>query len=74
MIVEISDAECLDDLVAFLRWASCDAERVGKRTISVSLPDAPGDDAARRELELYLAAWQARHPGVRAVRKPRYDL
>jgi hypothetical protein len=74
VIVEISDAECLDDLVAFLRGAACEAKRAGQRTISVTLPDAPGDGAAQRELELYLAAWQARHPGVRAVRKPRYDL
>jgi hypothetical protein len=36
--------------------------------------DAPGEQAAQRKLELYVAAWQARQPGMRARRKPRYDL
>lgn len=74
MIIEISDPSRADDLVAFLRAARCDAEHAGSTKISVSLGDAPSEQAARRELELYLAAWQARHPGVRARRKPRYDL
>jgi hypothetical protein len=36
--------------------------------------DAPGEQAAQRKLELYVAAWQARQPGMRARSKPRYDL
>jgi hypothetical protein len=36
--------------------------------------DAPGEQAAQRKLELYVAAWQARKPGMRARLKPRYDL
>jgi hypothetical protein len=74
LIVEISDPSRADDLVAFLHTARCEATNAGTKKITVSLPDAPSEEAARRELELYLAAWQARHPGVRARRKPRYDL
>jgi len=74
VIIEISDPAAGDDLVAFLRAARCEAEQAGPRRISASLPDAPSEQAAQWKLELYLAAWQARHPGMRARRKPRYDL
>jgi hypothetical protein len=36
--------------------------------------DAPREQAARRRVELYVAAWQARKPGMRARLKPRYDV
>jgi hypothetical protein len=74
VIIEISDPAVGSDLVAFLRAVRCEAEQAGPRRISVSLPDAPSEQAAQRKLELYLAEWQARHPGKRARRKPRYDL
>jgi hypothetical protein len=74
VIIEISDPAAGDDLVAFLQAAHCEAEQAGPRRITVSLPDAPSEHAAQRRLELYLAEWQARHPGMRARRKPRYDL
>ncbi len=74
MIVEISDPSCAEDLIRFLRAARCEASPVDTRTITVDLYEAPNEEAARRELELYLAAWQASHPGVRARRKPCYDL
>jgi hypothetical protein len=74
VIIEISDPAAGDELVAFLQAARCEAEQAGPRRITVSLPDAPGEQAAQRKLELYLAAWRARHPGMRARRKPRYDL
>jgi hypothetical protein len=74
VIIEISDPAAGGDLVAFLQAARCEAEQAGPRRISASLPDAPSEQVAQRQLELYLAAWQARHPGMRARRKPRYDL
>jgi hypothetical protein len=74
VIIEISDPAAGADLVAFLQAARCEAEQAGPRRINASLPDAPSEHEARRKLELYLAAWQARHPGMRARRKPRYDL
>jgi hypothetical protein len=74
VIIETSDPAAGDDLVAFLEAARCEAEQAGPRRIRASFPDAPSEQAAQRKLELYLAAWQARHPGMRARRKPRYDL
>jgi hypothetical protein len=38
------------------------------------MPDDVPEEAARLELEAYLQAWQALHPGVRAWRRPAYDL
>lgn len=74
MIVEISDPSRADDLVRFLLAARCEAEKDGGAKITVAVPRASSELAARRELELYLRAWQARNPGVRARRRPRYDL
>jgi hypothetical protein len=74
VIIEISDPAAGDDLVAFLKAARCEAEQAGPRRINASFPDAPSEQAAQQKLELYLAAWQARHPGMRARRMPRYDL
>jgi hypothetical protein len=79
VIVELSDSSRADDLVRFLHAARCEAERDGTAStgvvkIVVTVPEAPSEQAARRELELYLAAWAARNPGVRARRKPVYDL
>ena len=74
MIIEISDPAAGDDLVAFLQAARFEAEQAGPRRVSASFPDAPSEQAAQWKLELYLAAWQARHPSMQARRKPRYDL
>ena len=79
MIVELSDSSRADDLVEFLHAARCEAEPDGTAEngiakIIVTVPEAPNELAARRELELYLAAWLACNPGVRARRKPFYDL
>jgi hypothetical protein len=74
VIVEIDDPSKADDLLAFLRTARCTAERAGPTRIIASPADSPTEEAARLELEAYLLAWQATHPGIRARRKPRYDL
>jgi hypothetical protein len=71
--VEVSDPGLADDLVAFLRRARCAAERAEGATLAVDLPDTP-EEAARRELEAHLTAWQRLHPGARARRLPAYDL
>jgi len=34
--------------------------------LDVAIPRAPSDDQARRQVEIYLKAWQAMNPGVRA--------
>jgi hypothetical protein len=74
MKVEISDPSLADDLVSFLRRARCDAEHEEGGELAVSLPAALPEAAARLELEAYLNAWQSLHPGVRARRRPAYDL
>jgi hypothetical protein len=74
MRVEVSDPGLADDLVSFLRRARCQAEHAGGGTLAVSLPGSAPEVAARLELEAYLTAWQSLHPGVRARRRPAYDL
>jgi hypothetical protein len=68
--VEISDPTLADDLVAFLRRASCEAELTAGRTLSVRVPSVPGDVA--RLVDGYLEAWQALHRGVSARRRCAY--
>lgn len=73
MQVEISDPALAGDLVAFLRRASCEAELEDGGILSVSVPSVPVD-AARLEVDAYLQAWKALHPGVGARRRCAYDL
>ena len=74
MKVEISHPSLADDLVSFLRRARCEAEHEEDGALAVSLSAAVPEPAARLELEAYLTAWQTLHPGVRARRRPAYDL
>jgi hypothetical protein len=71
--VEIDDPALAQDLVAFLRRASCEAELKDGGTLSVSVPSVP-DDVARLEVDAYLQAWRVLHPGVRARRRCAYEL
>ena len=64
MRIRISDPSHLPDLIEFLGRASCVAVHSKGRAVDVDLPHAPSGDQARRELGLYLAAWQGLHPGV----------
>jgi hypothetical protein len=74
MRVVVSDPALADDLLGFLRRAHCNAERLGRDTLAVTLPDPIPEETARRELEAYLRVWQSQHPGVRARRRAAYDL
>ncbi len=47
----------------FHRWG-CVTYQVKDDVIEVIVPDAPGAQQARRELQLYLETWRARHPGL----------
>jgi hypothetical protein len=50
----------------FLQRAGCVAEQVSPHTLEVSVPSALDQEQARRELNVYLASWQARHRGFEA--------
>jgi hypothetical protein len=64
MQVRISDPALLSDLIEFLGRPSCVAIHRRRCTVEVELPHANGPAQARRELELYLAAWRGLHPHV----------
>jgi hypothetical protein len=66
MRVRISDPALLNDLMSYLRSADCVAEKADADALDVAVPRAPSDDQAAREVDIYLRAWQAMHPGVRA--------
>lgn len=74
MDVVVSDPALAEDLVAYLRQAKCVAERTGGHRLAVSIPSSLPEQQARLEVDAFLAAWQAAHPGVTATRKPRWDL
>jgi hypothetical protein len=73
MRVRISDPALLRDLLDFLRRAECVAEQANADTLDVFIPQAPSAAQARREVDLYLASWRARHPGVAADVLDRWD-
>jgi hypothetical protein len=49
-----------------LRAAECVAEQSVEDTLDVSIPRAPSDEQARREVAIYIQAWRAMNPGARA--------
>jgi hypothetical protein len=60
--VRISDQDLLGDLKDYLEAAECTVREVGQVTLDVSMPHAPSDDQALREIAIYLRAWTAMHP------------
>jgi hypothetical protein len=66
MRVRLTDETLVPDLLAYLRAAECEAEQVGPDELNVIVPRAPSDEQARRELDLYLRAWQAMNPTAQA--------
>jgi hypothetical protein len=66
--VEVSDPNFVEDLMASLRSAKCVVVRTSAVTIDVRRGWAIRDEASKYELDGYLWAWEARHPGVSATR------
>ena len=60
--VRISDQDLLGDLKDYLEAAECSVREVGQVTLDVTMPRAPSDDQALREIAIYLRAWTAMHP------------
>ena len=63
----LSDAACLDDLIAYLFTVGCIVEQVGPNLVEVSRLSSIRHDQAPTELDLFLEAWKTSHPEV-AVR------
>jgi hypothetical protein len=61
--VYISDPRMLTGVQSFLRHAGCVAEQRRSHELEVYTPGVP-EEQARRELNVYLASWQALNPGV----------
>jgi hypothetical protein len=66
MRVRLTDQALLPDLRTYLRSTECVVEQVSADELNVLVPRAPSDELGRRELDIYLRAWQAMHPGVEA--------
>ena len=67
VIIEVSHPSLVEDLLEFLRSSSCEAMRCGGLTVDVRA-GWPLGEGGQRHLDLYLAAWEAKNPGARAVR------
>jgi len=67
VIIEVSHPSLVEDLLEFLHSSSCEAMRCGGQTIDVRA-GWPLGEGGQRHLDLYLAAWEAKNPGARAVR------
>jgi hypothetical protein len=63
----LSDADYLDDLIAYLFTVGCIVEQIGPNLVEVSKLSSVRHDQARMEIDLFLQAWKASHPEV-AVR------
>jgi hypothetical protein len=64
MKVRLSQPELAGDLLAFLRRMQCEGRVEKGGTLTVEVPEAPRQDQAWLELDLYLKAWLAGHPDV----------
>jgi hypothetical protein len=64
--IRVSQPALVPDLVEFLARAFCRTESVRGSVVEVALPGV-ADARARRELDLYLAAWRGLHPPVEAT-------
>jgi len=64
LYVYISNPRLAMNLQYFLRRAGCVAEESRAHELDVHVPGAPSEDQAWREINIYLASWQARNPGV----------
>ena len=67
VIIEVNHPSLVEDLLEFLGSSSCKATRCGGQTVDVRA-GWPLSEGGQRHLDLYLAAWEAKNPGARAMR------
>jgi len=65
--IRVSQPALVPDLVEFLGRAFCTTESVRGSVVDVVLPSVADGATARRDLDLYLAAWRGLHPPVEAI-------
>jgi hypothetical protein len=66
MRVRLTDQELLPDLVRYLRSTECVVEGFGADELNVLVPRARSEEQARREVDIYLRAWQVMNPTAQA--------
>ena len=72
MRVYVSDPRLVDDLIDFIdERLDTVRQRVSINEVEISPLGSYSEDAAALALDLQLRAWEAAHPGVRAVRRER---
>lgn len=67
MKVQVSESTLAGDLKAYLERSECVVQILDPHTLEVTIPRAPDDAQAVRELVLYLGAWRAMNPGAGAI-------
>src|SRR5215207_8205696 len=65
--IRVSQPALVPDLVEFLGRAFCTTQSVRGSIVEVVLPSVADGAKARRDLDLYLAAWRGLHPPVEAT-------
>jgi len=73
LVVEITQAGLLPELIAGLERSGCRADPVASTSCAVQ-PPATKVDEARLELAFFLRAWQLQYPGVGARIYYEYEL
>ena len=66
--VRLNHSDLVEDLMERLRDSGCDVTRVDPHTVAIRSGWPLEDDAAFYELDGYLRAFEALHPGTRATR------
>jgi hypothetical protein len=66
--VQLNDSDLVEDLMERLRDSGCDVARVDPHTVAIRSGWPLEDDAAFYELDGFLRAFEAVHPGTRVTR------
>jgi hypothetical protein len=64
----MNDPDLVEDLMERLRDSGCDVVRIDPTTVAIRSGWPLEDDAAFYELDGFLRAFEALHPGTRATR------
>ena len=66
--VHLNASDLVEDLMERLRDSGCDVARIDPHTVAIRSGWPLEDDAAFYELDSFLRAFEALHPGARATR------